>query len=324
MSKLVFVYSIPRQSAFGIDQWTSASGVKLKKNKVGSCADTIKALYSLKVGGLANYISYTPWIENGEVVTDDKGNKLTLQHKLEKKWNKPEGYFTNEPLAKDDNKPDGDRTFFQRMSWKLNDGCTVFDLSTMEGELGYYVLLGSSKVANSEREWRQHLWPRAEYYIALENESDTIKAQKAQQKINAFAALKDSNLSDAYKRKMVSLLELTNTRSNLTSEQCTNLLFDYIERSTYSSGSNIDKFMELYNLVQTATGREELEARYLIAQAIDLRIVYEKQGSYTWIRPEGNIVIGDRYNEAIDFLLNPKKFVEVEELTAAINAKKSN
>lgn len=323
MSRLVFVYSIPRQSAFGIDQWTSESGVKLKKNKIGECTDKIKALYSVKIGGLANFISYTPWIENGEHVTDDRGNKLTLQHKLEKKWGKPDGYFTNEPLAKDNNKPDGDRTYFQRKTWRLNDGATVFDLDTLDGEMGYYVLLGSSKVANSEKEWRQHLWPRAEYYIALENESESIKAQKSQAKINAFKALGDPAVTDSYKRKFVSLLDLSSTRSTLTAEQSTNLLFDYIERSSFTSGSNIDKFMELYNLLQTATGREEIEARYLIAQAIDYRVIYEKQGSYSWVRPQGTIIIGDRYSEAVDFILNPKKSIEVEELTAAINDKKT-
>lgn len=323
MSRLVFVYSIQRESAFGVDQWTSASGVNLKKSKIGNCTDTLKCLYSLKQGGLANYISYTPWIEDGKQKVDEKGNPLMLQSKLELKWNKPAGYFTNEALSKGDNRPDHERTYFQRMSWKLSDGCTVFDLDTMDGEMGYYMLLASSKCANSEKEWRSHMWPKAEWYIALENESESIKAQKNQSKIKAFGALSDTKLTDTYRRKIVSLLELSATRTTLTTEQVNNLLVDYIDRSTYTAGSNIDKFMELYNLLSTATGRDELEARYLLAQAIDNRLIFERQGSYTWIRPQGQVVIGERFQEAVDFILNPKKQPEVEELTAAIKLKNS-
>jgi len=210
------------------------------------------------------------------------------------------------------------------MSWKLNDGCTVFDLDTLDGEMGYYMLLGSSKVANSEREWRTHMWPKAEWYIALENESESLKAQKNQLKLKVYNALADTKLTDTYKRKIVSLLELTtSTKTTLTIEQVNNLLIEYIDKSSYTEGSNIDKFMEIYNLLATAPGREELEARFLLLQAIEARIVFERQGSYTWIRPSGQIVIGDRKEEAIDFLLNPKKAPEVDELTAAIKSKNS-
>jgi hypothetical protein len=323
MGKLVFVYGIQRQSAFGVDQWVSASGVNLKKSKIGTCSDTLKCLYSASKGGLANYISYTPWVEDGKPKLDEKGNPLMLQHKLELKWGKPHNYFTNEPLGKGDNKPDHERTYFQRMSWKMTDGCTVFDLDTLDGEMGYYMLLGSSKCANSEKEWRQHMWPKAEWYIALENESESIKAQKNTIKVKAYAALSDSGLTDTYRRKFISLLDISDTRSTLTTEQVNNLLVDYIDKSSYTTGSNIDKFNELYNLLTTATGREEIEARYLLAQAIDARVIQERAGSYTWNRAQGAIVIGERFSEAVDFIMNPKKSPEVEQITVAIKLKNS-
>lgn len=324
MSRLVFVYSIPRETATGIHDWVNtSSGVKMQKVKIGRCDDKIQALYSHKVGGLANYISYTPWMENGVQKTDADGNRLTLQMKLEQKWNKPKDYFTNRALMKNDNIKDEERTYFQRMVWKLNDGCTVFDLDTMDGEMGYYVLLGSSKVANSEREWREHKWPKAEWYIALENESDSIKYQRNEVKSKAFAALHDPNLTEVYKRKFISLLELSSTRSDISSEKIHNTLYEYIDKSSFLPGSNIDKFMELYNLLDTAHGREELEARFILRDAIDNRIVYEKQDTYTWVRSKGQIVIGDNYNEAIQFILSPKKAAEVEELQEMIKAKSS-
>lgn len=321
MSKLVLVYSIERPMANGMHDWANdTSGIKMKKIKVGRATDRYRCLYSEKIGGLANYISYTPWTENGAPVTDEHGNRLFLQDKLEKKWNLPKGFLTNRPLPKGAVKEE-DKTYFQTKTWVLNDGCTIFDLDTFDGEMGYYMCLGSSRIANSEREWREHKWPKAEYYIALQNESEELKAKNNQTKSKAFAILHDNNFTDSYKRKFVSLLDLAATRATLTMEQVNNLLFEYIDRSTFLPGSNIDKLLELYNMLGTATGREEIEARYLLKQALDNRIIFEKGDTYTWIRPTGTIVIGNRFSEAISFILNPAKAPEVEELTEMIKAK---
>lgn len=323
-TKKVFVYSIPRPTASGISDWVSdVTGKKLQKTKVGDCQDSIMAFYSPKVGGLANYISYTPSTdpETGKPMLDDKGHPIMLQETLEIKWGKPKGYFTNAAPHKEAHKRPEDLTYFQTESWSLNDGCTVFDLATEKGEIGYYVLLASHLVANSEREWREHKWPRAQYFIALENESDELRYKKNEIKSKAFAKLHDNDLTEIVKRKIVSLLDLASVKSNLTAEQTNNLLYDYIDKSTYVAGSNIDKFNELTGLLDTPHGREQFEARYLLKQALDNRIIYERQGTYTWVRPSGTISIGERLSEAIDFILNPKKSVEVEELIEQIKAK---
>ncbi len=288
---------------------------------MGRSKDAFTASYDASIGGLANYISYTPWInpETGQPHKNDKGETLMLQYYLEKKYNLPEDYLTNRPVWRNPKK--GEETYFQTKTWKLNDGSTVFDLGLMEDELGYYVALANQRIANSEKEWKAHKWPRAEYYVAVENESDTIKYQKNETKGKAIANLYSNELTDAYKRKFVSILDITSSKSILTKEQVDNLLFDYIEQSTYLTGSNIDKFNDLFRLLSTPSGRAEIEARYILRQAIDCRIVYEKQGSYTWVRSNGNLIIGDRYQEAIDFILSPKKDKEVSELRDEIKLK---
>lgn len=320
--RLVFVYSIPRESAFGLHDWTSdSSGLKLKKIKVGQAKDTFMALYSPKLGGLANYISYTPWVEDGVQKKDEKGNSLTLQDKMEAKWMKPKGYFTNRPWMKGDSIKDEDLTFFQKFSWRLNDGCTVFDLDTMEGELGYYVLLASSRVANSEKEWRNNLWPKATHYIALENEAEELKSRRNSLKLSAFKKLADSELTDPIKRKITSLLDLATTKSTLSSEQVSNTLYEFINNSSFTANSNIDRFLNAANLLDTADGRQEFEARYILKQALDNNVVTEKRGTYTFFSPKGVIEIGNRYQEAVDFILDPKKAVEVEDMLEMIKAK---
>jgi len=222
---------------------------------------------------------------------------------------------------KGDSLKEEDFTYFQRQSWQLNDGSTVLDLNLMNDELGYYVMLASSLVANSEKEWREHKWPRAQYYIALENESEELKHKKTALKLKAFKALSDNELTIPIKRKIISILDLASTKSSLSDQQIENTLYDYIEKSTFLSGSNIDKFLDVINLLTTATGRETFEARYILKQALEARIIYEKQDIYTWIRPAGNIVIGNRYSEAVDFLLNPAKSAELEEIQQQIKDK---
>lgn len=118
MSKKVFIYSIPRSTATGISDWTNdASGKRLQKIKIGRCTDSIQALYSPKVGGLANYISYTPYLnpETGTPFLDERGEAMMLQAYLEQKWNKPKGYFNNTPPGKYTAK-DEDLTYFQRQA----------------------------------------------------------------------------------------------------------------------------------------------------------------------------------------------------------------
>lgn len=288
---------------------------------MGRCKDGLMALFSPKVGGLANYISYTPWIEEGKQVLDENNQPLTLQDKLEKKWNKPKGYFTNKAWTPGDSLKDEEMTYFQKKRWKFADGCTVFDLDNMDDELGYYMALASQMVANSEREYLSHKWPKAQWYIALENESDDIKYSRNELKSKTFAKLHSEELTNVYKRKFVSLLDLASSKSTLTDQQVHNLLYDYIEKSSFTPGSNIEKFNELMTLLSTNTGREEFEARFILKQALDTRVVTEKQSTYTWIRPSGMIVIGDKYSEAIAFILNPKKSGLLEDMMSEINAK---
>lgn len=322
MEKKIFIYSVPRSTATGISEFTNdSSGRKLKKNKIGRCRDGIQCLYSPKVGGLANYISYTPWIEDGKQVKDKDGNPLTLQHKLEQKWNLPKDYLHNRPRTRDDVRLGNAPSYYQKKRWVFNDGATIFDLTNMDDELGYYVCLASKFVANSEKELKSHKWPYAEYYIAVEHEADEIKYKKSERKSKAFAGLHDSNMTNTWKRKLVYILDIANSRTSITDEQAHNSLFDYIDATDFNQGSNIDKFDEVVELLKTKTGREELEARLLLKRAIDNRVVYEKQGSYTWIRPEGTLIIGDKYSEAIDFILNPKKNTFVEELESQVKAK---
>jgi hypothetical protein len=322
MGKKVFIMSIPRKTATGLsDARNPTSGELIGKNKIKKANTKFMCLYSPLKGGLNNYISYTPHIDptTGLEARNKNGEPIMLQEVLEKKYAKPAGYYTNAPVTK--NQEEKDITFYQTTYWILEDGTTMFDLDTELGELGYYAALESPLIANSEREYREHKWPKAEFYIAIENESDDIKYNKNKVKSKAFAALEDPALSDTFRRKFVVLLGLANTKANLTIEKINNMLFEYIDSSSFSESSNISKFMVLFNQFKTAKGKETIEVRYIIQQALDLRIMFEKQNTYTWVRPTGNITLGERYEDAVEFMLNPKKAAEVDEIIEEIKKK---
>lgn len=191
----------------------------------------------------------------------------------------------------------------------------------MDDELGYYMFLDSKYVANSEKEWREHKWPNAQWYIALQNEADEIKFSKLKRKTTALGALNDKDLPINYQEKFAHILNLAGTQTALTPAALFNLLYSYIESSDHAPNSNLDKFLNLYELTKTAHGKEEIEARHLLKKAIDARVIYEKQGTYNWARPEGLLRLGENYAEAIQYILDPKKETMIEELEREIKLK---
>ena len=323
-SKLVFIKSIPRQTATGLSEWVSdTSGKKLYKTKIGRASDKLQALYSAQVGGLANYISYNYHTDpaTGQPVLNEKNQPMLLQEYLENKWNKPPGYFSNQAASRNYKGDGSDLGYYYQTAWTLVDGTTVLDTNTMDGELGYYVMLASSRVANSEQEWKTHKWPKAMWYIALENESAELRFTKNQNKSKAYAALESPDFTDRYKRTIVTMLNLVNAKSEVTAHNVYNLLTDFIETN---SSTNLDKFLNLYKMLKTKDGKEKLEVMWILKLAEDLRIIHSKQDVWTWVTPSGqNITIGDRYADAIDYLLNPKKASELEDLLAQIKEKQN-
>jgi hypothetical protein len=192
----------------------------------------------------------------------------------------------------------------------------------MDGELGYYVMLDSKYVANSEKELQSRKWPHATHYIALKNESEEIKYTRTKEIRKAIAALEDKKMTDKRKKQFAWILDLAKSTTELTEETVDNLLYDYITQNDFNAvTTNIDKFNDLYELTSNDVGRKELDARLLLKQALDTRVIYEKGETYTWNRPQGTIVLGERYTEAVDFLLSPKKEGFVDELKQQLKAK---
>jgi len=319
MGKQVFIKVIPRDTASKIHEVRdNRTGKKLNKTKINdNCKDTLQALWSLKVGGLK-----TGLYKKIEVDSGDTAEKISLQDWAEKKWGLEKGFLSNKPWRRGDSMDPENLTYFQKKSWKLNDGTTILDLDNLDDFCFYHVCLESKYVANSEREWKEHQWPKAKYYIALENESESIKYKKTRRKAKAFGILHDPDFTLPWKRKFIVTLGIASDRMSLTEEQVNNLLYDYIETSAMHDGAtNISKLLNGFEKLKNKTGREFLEAEYLLQRLDDWRIVIEKAGTYTWLMKD--MQIGFTKAEAIEFLMDPKKQALVDEITEELTAKKA-
>jgi hypothetical protein len=314
MGKQVFIKVIPRDTASKIHEVRdNRTGKKLNKTKINDlCKDSLQALWSPTVGGL----------KTGLYKKVEEDEDQTLQQWAEIKWGLETGFLTNKPWRRGDSMEPDTMTYFQKKTWKLNDGTTILDLDNLDDFCFYHVCLESKYVANSEREWKEHRWPKAKYYIALENESDTIKYKKTQRKARAFGALHDKDLTLPWKRKFLVILDEVSDRLTLTEQQVNNLLYDYIDKSALHDGStNISKFLSLFEALKRKDGRERVEAKYLLKRLDDWRIVIEKAGTYTWLMKD--MVIGYNKEEALDFLTNPKKQALVDDIVEELNTKKA-
>lgn len=299
------------------------SGKNLNKSKYGTTKDKIMALYSGKVGGLLNGLSYKPWLDENGVQKYDGKNKLTLQQKEEDRWGLEDNFLSNRSWRRGDSLKEEEMTYFQTRYWPLVDGTTILDIdNNFDDRMLYHVALDSKFVANSEREYLDNKWPFATHYISLAGESDEIAYSINKQKIKAIATLEDKKMTEPWKEKFIHILGLSSVFNSLTGEQIENTLYNYIQSdSTHGAESNIQRYMNLFNLLSNAEGKETLNARHLLVRALEARIIFEKAGTYTWNRTQGRLVLGNKYEEVIDFLTSPEKSTYVEDLELEIKSK---
>lgn len=322
----VFVYTVPRKTATKISEVTNGKNVRLNQTKITrGCRDAFVALPSASKGcrlntGLNEYVD-NPY-KSGEGLPAGfdslKGSeKVKEQHLVEIKFGLPMNYLSDEPQnATAAKNRDYVPSFYQTFKFSLNDGLTVLDTENMNDYLAYRIMLASKKFANSKKELDSGKWPEAIYYIGLEHETEDIKYQKKQRLNSALAKLANSDFDPITQRKMVKVLGLA--KGKLTDQQTYNLLSSFIEENTPGK-DNINEFEKMYKLLSTADGREEFEARYFLQELQDKWIVTEYQGTYTWNAKK--MVIGQRKEEAIRFLMNPEKQSEQIELKAQLEAK---
>jgi hypothetical protein len=322
----VFVYTVPRKTATKISEVANGRNVRLNQTKITrGCQDTFMALPSIKTGllntGLDSLVE-NPYKDSNELPLGfehmKSKDKVKEQHIVEIKYGLPFNYLSNEQYDRKNDVKGKEKTFYQTFNFKLNDGLTVLDTDKRDDYLAYKIMTASKRFANSKKDLDSGKFPDAIYYIGIENETEDIKFKKKQKVNNALAKLANSDFDSITQKKVVKILELA--KGNLTDQQSYNTLSSFIEDTTVGK-DNISEFERIYKLLETADGREEFEARYLLQDLIDSWIVSEKQGTYIWNAKK--LTLGQRKEEAVKFLINPEKQEEQEELKRQLAAKKA-
>lgn len=328
-STKVIIKTIPRETASKVSEFRNGvNGKKLNRTKLGRCKDTIRAFYSSRTGALltgldkvVNNLYYKSTKDLPKEFEYLKAQETaTLQELLEVKHGKPKNFYTNRAWNPRDGYKPENLTFFQQFKYSLNDGATILDLSNPLEEIAYYMLKASPKVAESNKPEDRHKKPRADFYIADKNESIQEKFTKKKLYGEANTKLNDPKFTPSYQRKVCKVLQLVKGDvTTIPDEQIYLILDTFIEDGLKAKEDNLIKFLEVYSLTQSAEGRNELEATVLLEDLVNYRIVTDSRGTYTWISKQ--IIIGQRKIEAVDFLLDPKKQPERDELERQLKAK---
>lgn len=329
-STKVIIKTIPRDTASKISEFRNGvNGKKMNRTKLGRCKDTIRALGSNKLGG--NLLTGLDKVVNNPYYKTQKDlpkefdylkeqETATLQEILEVKHKRPKGYYTNRAWQPSDGYKGENLTFFQKFKVALNDGATILDLSNPLEEISYYLLKASPKVAESNKPEDRQKKPKADFYIADKNESIQEKFTKKKLYNEAATKLNDPKFTPSYQRKLTKILGLIKgDATTIPDEQIYLFLDTFIEDGLKGKEDNLNQFLDTYKLTQSAEGRNELEALVLLEDLVTYRLVSDSRGTYTWISKQ--IVIGQRKAEAVDFLLDPKKQPERDELERQLKAK---
>lgn len=330
----IYVQTVIKPTATKISEVVNGRNQKLNQMKISrNIPNTFMVLQSDKTGKLKtglNVFVDNPYKDTNPTELPNKDfafvigkDKILLQHLKEIEYNLNLNHLTDEALDRSKRGSLDNPTFYQTFRWKCNDGLTIFDLNKMSDDLAYYAMLESKFFANSKKELDENKFPFAIHYISLENESDELKYKKKYLKDKAKGTLTFGELANPEsQRKFVKVLLPQIGKGTLSDIQAYNALSTAIEDNAKlpDGKSFIDKFMQLYDEVQTPKGKEAFEASVLLQEFINSRVVTEKQGTYTFVSKD--IVIGQNKAKAIEFIINPEKQDLLEEMETQLKTKK--
>lgn len=332
MSKKVFFYLCPRETATKVHNFTNENGQSLNKTKIGvNIGNVYRPLLSASTGKLVtglNKMVDNPYKELPQEKIKSKfepyilgKEKVLLQHLLEYEHGQTPGFYSDDasklvPLNSEEIKEIGYMQHKDTFT-KLTDAGLVLDMAKPEDEVAYYYMTAKSKCAPSREKVLKGIH---EFYIGFENEDAERTYSKAQLVDKAIYALQNPELTDEVKSKIAKVLGLISRDS--TAQRVYTALRNFVVDADKNQKDNIAKFLDIMNSLDDSKFVERFNAEALLADLVAYFIVTVKSGTYTW--KNSNLPIGYNKSEAVNFLLNPHKQGEVEEIEKQLQTKKNS
>lgn len=332
MSKKVFFYLCPRETATKVHNFTNENGQSLNKTKVSHKVGNIyRPLLSASTGKLVTGLEKMVDNPYKELSKDEiKSNfepyilgkeKIKLQHLLEYKHGRSPNYYDASPtklvpINADEINQIG---YMQHKDTfrKITDKGLVLDLSKPEDEVAYYYLTAKATCAPSRDKALKGIH---EFYIGFENEDAERTYSKAQIVDKAIYALQNPELTDEVKLKISKVLGIVSR--DAAPQRVYTTLRNFIVDKDKDQAEKIARFLDIMNGLDNKNYRERFNAEALLSDLVAYFVVNMKSGTYNW--KSNNLVIGYNKTEAVNFLLDPHKQGEVEQLELQLGAKKNS
>lgn len=238
-----------------------------------------------------------------------KRETITKQEELELKYNQKPGFFTNVPET-DPKK----YTYMQTFMYRLEDTENVVDLNTMKGEIFFEAANASPRIANSEEEALYDL--NARFFISSVNQAQEKKATMKRMLLKANSRLDELEEKHGVPtmRKVAVILGLVTTQTN--SDYILSELSDFINDNPKKSAENITKFNEVYKLLSSPAKRRIFNARFLLKDLVNYRVLSERLGAFYWKSREGTSLdcIGKTEATALAFLTDKSNEPHIKDL----------
>jgi len=333
----VQIKTIPgRETASKIHEWTDQNTHKpLGKSKVGNAKDEYCLFPSKRLGGNLNTGKMLDIIENPEFgkskeelgkdweyLSDKK--EITRQEYLEFKHGKPRNFYTNKKGVT--GQPADAKTYMQKLKLPLSDGTTILDTANQDDEIRYYAFFDHTLIATSLDQYRKHLKPKATHYISSQDEDIEIRLRGAKLKNKAIAKLESDDFIDDNKLLVLKALAWNNKQLTLRGKDMYDIINEKLHsvygESVDSIESPVNKFLKMYDLLGDPAGRTELSARAMLQDLLDTRIISNVKETYTWVSK--GLILGHRKEgegSVLEFLLNPDKALEYEQLENELKAR---
>lgn len=325
----VFFYLVPRETASKVDLFTGGNGEPLNKTKVGTRTGNVyRPLKSASTGKLKTGLDV---LVDNPYKTDVKEKikpgfepylyekeKVKLQYLLEYKHGVAVNYYSDlAPVKEVAGKDDTDKTpLFQteKFKVKISDKGLLLNTDTPFEELVYYFLKASSKCAPNLASANPN---EHEFYIGQENESEEKLFNKMQLIDKAVSTLVDSDFTDEYKIKICKVFKLA--KKDITGTKAHMVLRNYLTEGVKDQKERVNLFLDTVKSLETPLGKEKLEAKALLEDLINYRVISSTGDIYKW--KNRDITIGTNKVAAVEFLLNPLKQEEVMELERELKEK---